>query len=299
MSSENQPKTTLVRRFRGSVHRILHAVSPALDYQVQKRFGRHCAENWRYRTKVVRSCPENALIPRVTDAGKVLDGCQIMHNGLKVAVGSYYGKGSVGLLRKNRGVHEPQEEYVFQEVLRRVSSGSAMIELGAYWAFYSMWFCKTVSAARSFLVEPMTENLKFGRKNFELNALQGHFTHAWVGERSGVGEKGVRVICVDDFMAEHRLERLAILHSDIQGAELDMLRGAAKTLREHRVDYCFVSTHAGDLHVKCEVLLQEHGFTTMVSVPPHESYSCDGTLVSQSPNAQPVSLARISRKPPY
>jgi hypothetical protein len=38
----------------------------------------------------------------------------------------------------NRGVHEPLEEFVFQEVLKRLPEACAMIELGAYWGHYSM-----------------------------------------------------------------------------------------------------------------------------------------------------------------
>jgi hypothetical protein len=38
----------------------------------------------------------------------------------------------------NRGVHEPLEEYVFQELLKNLPKTPLMIELGAYCGHYSM-----------------------------------------------------------------------------------------------------------------------------------------------------------------
>ena len=72
------------------------------------------------RFREVISDPLNLLIERVPMAG-FLDGNQVyLHNGLRVPVagpGAYYGPFSQ-LLVINRGVHEPLEEFVFQEVLK-------------------------------------------------------------------------------------------------------------------------------------------------------------------------------------
>jgi hypothetical protein len=96
------------------------------------------------RFREVISDPLNLLIERVPMAG-FLDGNQVyLHNGLRVPVagpGAYYGPFSQ-LLVINRGVHEPLEEFVFQEVLKCLPEAPSMIELGAYWGHYSMWFKK-------------------------------------------------------------------------------------------------------------------------------------------------------------
>ncbi len=289
-------KKRLVKWFRGCVWKILNFTSPALLHQASRRFSKTCSDNWRERTKRVVACPDNAYIPRVPNAGMVLGDFQIMHNGIKVLIGSYYGKGPSVLLEKNRGVHEPQEERMFQEVLKHVPASSVIVELGAYWAFYSLWFCKEVSGGLAYLVEPAAENLQFGRRNFEANSLKGHFTRAFVGQRSGTAEDGTRIICVDDFVAEHQLERIAILHSDIQGAELEMLKGSQKTIRDGKISYCFISTHNEDLHRACERLLDEHRFVTLSSICPSESFSVDGMLVCRAPHAPPVPFLPLSRK---
>jgi hypothetical protein len=63
-------------------------------------------------------------------AGVVEGDPVFLHNGLRV-LGAYYGPFSQ-LLAINRGVHEPLEEFVFQEVLKRLPAAPSMIELGAY-----------------------------------------------------------------------------------------------------------------------------------------------------------------------
>jgi len=276
---------------------MLYAISPAFTFQLRKRFSTKCCENWGYRTKQVLACPDNAYITRVPDAGQVQGEFQVMHNGIKVLLGSYYGKDSVKLIRKNRGVHEPQEERVFQEVLPQVAPGSVMIELGAYWGYYSMWFCKEVRNARAYHVEPIQENLEFGKRNFAANALGGaHFTRSWVGQNSGTAEDGTRIICVDDLVAEQRLEQVAILHSDIQGFEVDMLKGSRKTITAGKISYCFISTHTVELHKGCETFLRDYGFEILASISPPESYSVDGILVGRWPSAPGIGPLSISRR---
>lgn len=65
---------------------------------------------WEDRIAMVLQCPDNALIPRVPDAGLARGGTITMHNGVKILAGSYYGAPIVRLLKESRGVHEPQEE---------------------------------------------------------------------------------------------------------------------------------------------------------------------------------------------
>jgi hypothetical protein len=75
----------------------------------------------RYREII--SDPVNILINRVRNAGYVNEDNTIsLHNGNKVVfVGelSYYDDYS-NILILNRGVHEPLEEFCFQEVLRNI-----------------------------------------------------------------------------------------------------------------------------------------------------------------------------------
>ena len=59
-----------------------------------------------------------ARLPRVADAGRLSGGVQLMHNGLRVVEGSYYRWRGTRMFAATGGVHEPQEERVFAEVLK-------------------------------------------------------------------------------------------------------------------------------------------------------------------------------------
>ena len=288
---------TRLKRFKTWVWDACHTLSPKLEHQLKSRFSKSYWANWDERTRLVMACPDNQFIPRVPEAGHIIDGVQIMHNGLKVRIGSYYGKESVKLLQRNLGVHEPQEERVFHEVLKHVRANAVMMELGAYWSFYSMWFCSVVPGAKAFMVEPSSENLAYGKDNFSLNGLRGHFTHGWVGASSGVAPDGAPVVCVDDLVVEHRLEEIAILHSDIQGAELDMLKGSEKILGRQKVSYTFISTHSEELHLACDQFLKARGYLPVASIGPAESYSVDGILVHRAPHTPDLPPIVLSRKP--
>src|SRR6188768_3969444 len=112
------------------------------------------SDYWQDRIDKVLECPDNRLIPKVEQAGKIIGDIQLMHNGIKINFGSYYGMEMVRLLELNSGIHEPQEERVFAEVLKKIPDNATMIELGSYWSFYSMWFQNEVKGAKNYMIEP-------------------------------------------------------------------------------------------------------------------------------------------------
>jgi hypothetical protein len=218
----------------------------------------------------------------VKHAGRVFNGQQLMHNGIQVLAGSYYGRGGQRLLRLNRGCHEPQEEFIFQQVLRCLGAGACIVECGAYWSFYSMWFCKEIAAGTAWLIEPDADNLEFGRRNFELNGCQGRFLQRWVGSHNGTDSTGCEATTLDALAQKQSLGHIDILHADIQGAEFDMLVGTRSLLSNRRLSFLFISTHSEELHAACETLLREACYDPFVSIPPSQSYSFDGVLVARN-----------------
>jgi hypothetical protein len=252
---------------------------------------------WRRRIDDVVSCPDNAFIPRVPGAGRTEDGLVTLHNGLRVSAMGYYSSGMLNLLIENRGVHEPQEERAFREVLDRVAPGGTMIELGAYWGFYSLWFAGSVPGAQCFLVEPNSANLLSGKINFRRAGFQAVFERAYAGREEGRAADGTRIVNVDAFCRRRGIEHLSILHSDIQGAEADMLRGAASMLAGRKIDYVFISTHDNPLHRQCMEILEGHGYVVLASADCDETYSDDGLVVARSPSVKLPAELCITRRP--
>ena len=188
----------------------------------------------------------------------------------------------LNLLTENRGVHEPQEERAFAEALRYVPPESCMIELGAYWGFYSLWFAAVVPEARIFLIEPSFGNLRSARVNFGRAGRTAVVEQAYVGATEGRSPGGTPIVTVNGFCQRWKLENVAVLHADIQGAEAEMLRGADHS-GPHRIGLCFISTHSNELHAECVGLLQGYGYQILASVELAESFSEDGLIVAARP----------------
>jgi hypothetical protein len=239
-------------------------------------------ENIAGRIQELRADPCNTRIARVPQAGEIVDGHLITHNGLCVLPSD---PGYVRLLQANAGCHEPQEEHLFQEVLRFIPRNGCILELGAYWAFYSMWFAKEVPDAKCYLVEPRRKNLKVGKYNFSKNGMQGDFFHSKVGH----GHLGV-----DRFLESQRLDYVDLLHADIQGTEYEMLCDAEQSLSQARIGYVFVGTHSQELHYQCKSYLEKKGYVTIAHADfDHGTYCSDGVLVARHrdlPGLEPLDL---------
>lgn len=222
------------------------------------------------RFREIIADPLNLLIERHPLAGVATKNLVCLHNGLSVPLSgrrSYYA-GFSEILVLNRGVHEPLEEFVFQELLKVIGPAPVMLELGAYWGHYSMWLKQRRPAAIVYLVEPDRSNLAAGKENFARNGFAGHFIHDTVDARH---------FEVDRFLDENRLDRLDILHADIQGAEVTMLKGCQRAFALGKVSHCFVSTHSQALHLEVIAVLAAAGFRIEASADfDRETTSFDG-----------------------
>ena len=251
-------------------------------------------------------CNDADYIPKVPGAGSVhVDqngNCvQVMHNGLLVLADGYYGEFMTQIVERMKGHHEAQEEKVFHEVLKLIPPGSTMIELGAYWSYYSMWFQKAVPGARNFMIEPAKSSIECGMKNFQLNGLRGDFTQAFIGRTSSPDWQpsalerdihNVRRVCIADFAQARAIDRLAILHSDIQGFEYEMLLGCGDLLPQKRIDFVFISSHSLKVHFQCRKHLLNQGYTIIAEHTPKESYSEDGLIVVSASAIAPIAISK-------
>ena len=224
------PPAGLLERTRNGFLRRKRSLDTLANRTILRASHARKKSEWDARIADVLTCPDYAYLPRVPDAGQVTGGVQTMHNGVKVVKDCYYRWRGTFMFTATEGVHEPLEERVFAEVLKFVQPGGVMIELGAYWGFYSLWFANEVANPRCLLIEPELINLDLGRENFRLNARDGEFVRAMVGAESSKHWWRGATVCVDDLVEQRGLEQIDILHSDIQGFEDAMLQGAARTL---------------------------------------------------------------------
>jgi hypothetical protein len=219
----------------------------------------------------ILSDPNNLLIPRCEGAGTIKDNCIILHNGIKVLKNSYYEEFSE-IFVLNRGVHEPAEERMFGLILKDIRDGGVMLELGSYWAFYTMWFHQKVKNAKNYCIEPIADYLDKGKQHCALNNVVADFTQGYIGNKH---------IRVSEFLKQKGLDQLDLLHSDIQGFELEMLQDIAPLLRQNKIKYLFISTHSDELHSACIDLLKANDYKIIASADfSVETFCYDGVLVA-------------------
>jgi len=239
--------------------------------------------DWEKRIEITCSSPDNLKIPRVENAGTYQGRSIVMHNGVLIAPFSYYGEGIFNLLVRNRGVHEPQEEHVFQEVIKALPESPVMLELGSYWGFYSLWMLEERPRARCFLVEPEDFNLEAGKVNFRLNRRKGKFIRGFAGSLPEGCDESIPLIQVDDFLEKKGIRHLDMLHADIQGAEAEMLRRAEVSLSRKAIGFVFISTHWPEVHDECLKMLRGHNYSIVSQSTVEQSFSHDGLIVARSP----------------
>jgi FkbM family methyltransferase len=254
------------------------------------------------RVLMTVSCRDTDRLPKVDGAGAVFsrDGRQLqrMHNGLLIEEGCYEGAWMTEIIRRLDGNHEPQEEVVFHEVLERLAADTAeptMIELGSYWAYYSMWFCQRTSPRRRIVdMEPDPGNLETGRRNFALNDLESTFVHGIIGHAPGeqmpfkiesTGEMiEVRQHDLRTLMEVGDMARIDLLLVDIQGYELPLLQQSRDLIAAGLVRFMIISTHhyliSGDAltHQKVLDLVKAMGGHVIAEHSVGESYSGDGLV---------------------
>ena len=248
------------------------------------------------------SCGDCDPLPKVPGAGGVEERngtrVQVMHNGVVVEEGGYFGPWMDEIIRCLRGHHEPQEELVVASVLDRLAADGptapTAIELGAFWAYYSLWFLQRFPGGSVLAMEPDPSNLELGRRNFALNGRSGHFVNGVIGpdpgavmsfasETTGTHHE-VRQHDLTSLMAEGGLDHVDLLMCDIQGAETLFVEQSADLLRQGQVRFAVISTHhhliSGDplTHQTLLDRLRALGAHVIAEHTIGESFSGDGLI---------------------
>lgn len=245
---------------------------------------------------------------RVTDAIEKVDGAggyttvggvevQVMHNGVVVERDGYLGPWQSEVIARLGGHHEPQEELVFHAILERLATtggAKGMVELGAWWAYYLLWFKHRFPAAVAIGVEPDLPFLELGRRNAALNGLELDLVHGVVGPSPGTtmafraasdfALHEVEQYSLAQLLERAGLERFDVVLADIQGAEHDLVATSAPLLAEGKVRFLVVSTHdlefsgRATTHQEICAQLRDLGGHLIAEHSVSESFSGDGLV---------------------
>lgn len=248
------------------------------------------------RTVLTLSCRDTDDLPRVANAGEIAqtDGItvQIMHNGLRVA---YHADSETHIMHGLRGHIEPQQARAFHGILKYCRPRSCILELGAAWAYYSMWYLKAVPFSSAYCLEPSPKNLARGQINMRLNGLQAAFLHASIGgtyaeAQAFVADGGQRITLpqhtVQTAMTHFGLEEVELLHMDIDGGELVVLKSCVGLVALNKLRFLVVSTHHRNIsksfttHQDCLDCLLDCRAHIVCEHTPDEAFGGDGLIVA-------------------
>jgi FkbM family methyltransferase len=173
------------------------------------------------------------------------------------------------------GTYERHMQRLFRE---RIRPGATVFDVGANVGFFTLLASKLASeSGRVYAFEPLPRNLDFLDRHVRINDLanvnvvglaiaatsgEAHFRVAQHASMGGLAEGGdLRVITasLDDLIASGRAGRPDFIKMDIEGAESDALRGAAKLLADGPLTIA-LSTHGWEQHEACWATLADAGF---------------------------------------
>jgi FkbM family methyltransferase len=270
------------------------------------------------RIALTVSCRDADELPKVPDAGSFrrVDGVdvQVMHNGIVVERDGYCGPWMTEIIRCLHGHHEPQEELVFSAILNRISTSEdapSMIELGSWWAYYSLWFRRTFPQGRVIAMEPDASFLETGRRNFSLNRETALFVRGAIGPHPGellqfpAESDGkvhdVRQRDVEGLMRLGHVGRLSLLLADIQGMETTLMEQIRPLIACGGLRFLVVSTHhhviSGDplTHQKVLEAVASNGGHVIAEHSVGESFSGDGLVAASFCEGDSDLVVEVSR----
>jgi FkbM family methyltransferase len=204
---------------------------------------------------------------------------------------------------------QKQYEYAHGEVRCRAERGDVVIDAGACWGETSVYFAHEVGpVGKVYAFEFIPGNLSVLRRNLEENPRLAariavveaplwsvsnervYFVDWGPGSRvsmdpeayrNAAGER--RTLSVDDLVSSHNIGRVDLIKMDIEGAELDALLGAERTLRTWRpklaislyhktTDFVDIPRYLRSLELGYEYYLEHHTIyqneTVLFCVPP-------------------------------
>lgn len=129
------------------------------------------------------------------------------------------------------------------ELARHIRPGSVVLDAGAHHGYFTL-FCARRVGPEGLVVafEPGPEHQPWLRRNVELNGLTNvRIVEAAVGAKPGVtrfaknrvyGQKGVdvKVVTLDDTVAQLGIPRVDAVKIDVEGFESEVLEGASRVL---------------------------------------------------------------------
>jgi FkbM family methyltransferase len=173
------------------------------------------------------------------------------------------------------GSYEFEKQRAFQLAIKR---GDVVYDVGANVGFYTLLSSVlTGDQGRVYAFEPVPDNLRELRNHLAINHVSNcivieaavaaedgaaSFERALErteGRLSAYGDIVVRTVALDSLLMRGSISPPSLMKIDIEGAEVECLRGAEQTIRSSHPTI-FLATHGSDLNVECLKILAGWGY---------------------------------------
>lgn len=195
------------------------------------------------------------------------------------------------------GPRAHEEEYqIFQRVLDDVKNiqNPTMIELGSFWALWSLCFRQKFPSGTNILIEIVKRKLAVGEENFKLNGFKA--SPYWGSVfAEGMFNAGVevqdtledplltgRALDLEEICKAEAIGVIDILHADIQGSEKPLIESMKKNnFLSDSVRAFVLATHGEQIHAFIKKELPLCGYSIIEDHPPHGGSGGDGLIYAR------------------
>ncbi|HBT93791.1 MAG TPA: hypothetical protein DEB23_05980, partial [Chitinophagaceae bacterium] len=179
------------------------------------------------------------------------------------------------------------EEFLFIHYYLR--KNSIVFDIGANMGFYTIWISRSIDElGQIHSFEPDTKNFKRLSQNISINQFKGQFhtNNVAVSKQNGkmkmtIGFDGenhlvpsnfggnssiINVVCLDDYCNQHNINRIDFVKIDVEGFELDVLKGGIYLLTQKNVDVIQLEINralinSGTTPIEIISFVEQNGYT--------------------------------------
>ncbi len=165
-----------------------------------------------------------------------------------------------------------------QGIVGVIESGMIAVDVGAHVGYYSLIMANGVGpSGRVYAFEPRDLNRNFLKKHIRVNGVENvEVSSNCVGDREGtvsfetrtgtgtghISEEGnvsVEMTTLDSSIKNGRVREPDFLKIDVEGAEVQVLKGASETIRSKR-PVMVLAVHSDALERECRDILEPLGY---------------------------------------
>jgi FkbM family methyltransferase len=172
------------------------------------------------------------------------------------------------------GIYEREKQ---KQIARELKPRSIFYDVGANVGLYSLLAARLDPSGETYAFEPLPKNTWYLRRHLELNCIRNVqvlevaisdqvgkdlFQEAEDRSMGHLGQNGnlrVRTATLDSLSHQEEIPPPDYIKMDIEGAELQALRGASDCIQRHR-PVIFLATHGREVHRACCRLLESWGY---------------------------------------